>query len=84
MARKASVERAAAKIGGFATSKKNITVQYQGHDRSEVSILDAVKNDALLHGIKDSDIEQIDIYIKPEEHNIYYVINEEFNGRVDF
>ena len=32
MARKASVERAAAKIGGFATSKKNITVQYQGAD----------------------------------------------------
>ena len=84
MARKASVERAAAKVGGFATAKKNITIQYQGQDHPEKAILDAVKSDALSHGISDSDIGQVDIYIKPEDRSVYYVINEEINGRIDF
>lgn len=82
MARKASVERAAAKVGGFVTAKKNILVQYQGRDFNEKDILEAIKKDVYSKGIEDADISSVDIYIKPEEHAVYYVINDEINGQI--
>ena len=50
MARKCSVERAEMKAGGFATAKKNITIQYQGRERNEENLL------ALIMKIKISSI----------------------------
>ena len=45
MARKCSVERAEMKVGGFATAKKNITIQYRGQDKSEDTILANIKEE---------------------------------------
>ncbi|MCR5144599.1 MAG: DUF6465 family protein [Lachnospiraceae bacterium] len=84
MARKCSVERAEGIIGGFATAKKNITIQYGGRERSEENLLQMIKRDAIQNGVNDSDINEIDIYIKPEEGFVYYVINKETNGKIAF
>ena len=82
MARKSSVERAQEIVGGFATAKKNITIQYQGRERSQENILQQVRRDVYAKGVADEEIECINIYIKPEEQAVYYVVNGEIEGKI--
>lgn len=84
MARKVSVDRANEKVGGFATAKKNISIQFRGQDITQAALLEAVRKNLADRGIADADIDKVDLYIKPEEHTAYYVINDEINGQVGF
>lgn len=84
MARKSSVKRALEATGGFASAQKNIVVQYQNKDRKTDELLQLIKEDALSKGINESDFSKVDVYIKPEEQKVFYVINEEINGSIDF
>ena len=70
--------------GGFATAKKNIVIQYQGRERSEENLLSMIKRDAIKKGLKDEEIEHVDVYIKPEEQMVFYVINKEVEGSIAF
>lgn len=82
MARKDSTLRAMEKAGGFTTAKKNIIIQYQGMEKSETHILQKIRQDALSKGLKDDEIELVDVYIKPEEQMAFYVINKQVEGSV--
>ena len=84
MARKDSVNRAMEKAGGFATAKKNVVIQFQGRERDEEHLLQLVRKDVLEKGVKDEDILVVDIYIKPEEEKVFYVVNKEINGCIAF
>ena len=84
MARRCSVERANQKIGGFASAKKNVVIQYQGRERSEKNLLDLIYQDMLNQGINEGDIENIDIYVKPEEQAVFYVVNKKIEGQIAF
>jgi len=84
MARKSSVERANKLTGGFATASKNIVVQYQNRDKNMDEILDLIRKDAMSKGIDDADFCSVDVYIKPEEQKVFYVINKDVNGSIDF
>lgn len=84
MARKCSVERADKIAGGFARARKNIVIQYQGRERTEQHLLDMIRQDALDQGVLEDDIQEIDVYIKPEEHSVFYVINKETEGKIEF
>lgn len=84
MARKSSVARANEMTGGFAKAQKNIVVQFGDHEKGTEEILSQIKNDAISQGISDADFSKIDVYIKPEEHKVFYVINDKINGSVDF
>lgn len=84
MARKCSVERADKIAGGFARAKKNIVIQYQGRERTQQHLLDMIRQDALSQGLPEDDILEIDIYIKPEEHSVFYVVNKETEGKIEF
>lgn len=84
MARRCSAERAAKAIGGFATAKKNIVIQFQGRERQEQNLLDQIKLDILKQGMNDEDIEELDVYVKPEEQLVYYVVNKELSGQISF
>lgn len=84
MARRDSVERAMEKAGGFAMAKKNVTIQYSGRERSEAHIMSMIKKDALAKGMSDEEIELVDVYIKPEEGLVYYVINRQLEGSIEF
>ena len=84
MARKSSVERAQEIVGGFATAKKNITIQFQGRERSQENILQQIRREALAQGIADEEIEHVDIDITPEEQAVYYVINRQIEGKIAF
>lgn len=84
MARKSSVERANNLTGGFATAQKNIVIQFGNSERKTDDILKSIKEDAISKGIQDNDFSKVDVYVKPEEHKVFYVVNDEVNGSVDF
>ena len=84
MARRDSAARAEAVSGGFAMAKKNIVVQYNGRERKTDNILQQIKLDAASKGIDDATIDEVDVYIKPEEQMIFYVINKQFEGCIPF
>ena len=53
----------------------------------EVSMEDAitrVKEAWTATGNKEADLKEIAVYVKPEEKAIYYVVNGDVTGRVDF
>ena len=82
MARKCSAMRAEKEAGGFARAKKNIVIQYQGRERSEQNLMDLIKEDVLRQGVAEADITEV--YIKPEEEKVFYVVNKEINGEIAF
>ncbi|MBO5488748.1 MAG: hypothetical protein J5972_02455 [Eubacterium sp.] len=84
MALKSSVERAEKKAGGFASAKKNVVIQYQGRERQEQHLLDLIKDEVLSQGMKDDEINRVDVYVKPEEGKVFYVVNQEINGEIAF
>ena len=82
MARRCSVERANQQIGSFA--RKNLIIQYQGRERSEKHLLDLIYQDILDRGVQETEIEDIDIYVKPEDQAVFYVINKMIEGQIVF
>ncbi len=84
MARQSSVKRAIEATGSFATAQKNIVVQFQNKDRKTDELLHLIRQDVLSKGFSEADFAKIDVYIKPEEHKVFYVINDEVNGSIDF
>ena len=85
MARKISAMRAEEKLGGFATAKKHITVQYHERERSLDNLLSLIRRDVVEnHGIADEDITEVNVYIKPEENAVFYVINNKLQGQIEF
>lgn len=62
--------------------KANVYVEYQGQQTSTKDILAAVKKEWTSGGNKIKDIDTLDMYVKPEENTVYYVINgkEETSG----
>ena len=59
-----------------------ITIQHQGNEISVATIEENVKAAFVADGHKASSIKTLNIYVKPEEYAAYYVINDEFTGRV--
>jgi len=75
--KKAPAKKAAAK------SETVITVQFQGNEVAISSVEEKVKAQFVAEGHKASSIKTLSIYVKPEEHSAYYVINGDVTGRVD-
>ncbi len=84
MARRCSVQRANEKIGGFASAKKNVVIQYQGRERSEKHLLELIYQDVMGKGVNEAEIEDVDVYVKPEEQTVFYVINKKIEGQIAF
>ncbi|MDO4168438.1 MAG: DUF6465 family protein [Lachnospiraceae bacterium] len=62
--------------------KSNVYVEYQGQQRLMKDVLAAIKKEWTAAGNKIKDIDTLDMYVKPEENTVYYVINndEETSG----
>ena len=70
-----------------ATKKKEITttvrIQYLGKD---VAVKDKIKEIRAIWqkaGNRVRDIKDIELYVKPEDNKIYFVVNGDFDGSVD-
>lgn len=61
--------------------RPEIFVQYQGGENSMDALVEAVK--ANFHEEKKRTlITSLKMYVKPEEHTVYYVVNEAFEGKI--
>ena len=65
-------------------AKTSMFVEYQGKQVEDKAIIAAVKNAWTEAGNKVGDMKTVELYIKPEEASVYYVINETETGNVEF
>lgn len=64
--------------------KVNAYVEYYGKQVHESTMIAEVKKAWRKSGHKVGDIKSMDLYIKPEEDRVYYVINGTENGSIAF
>ena len=65
-------------------AKTSMFVEYQGKQVEDKAMVAAVKKAWTEAGNKVGDIKTMELYIKPEEASVYYVINETETGKVEF
>ncbi len=82
------VAKEAIKKAKKATTKKEIKtslfVEYYGKQVEDKVMIAAAKKAWTKSGNKVSDIKTIELYVKPEEAAVYYVINKTETGKVEF
>lgn len=66
-----------------AKIKQQTILQFDGNDYDVSAIEANVKASWKDAGKKLSDIETLDIYVKPQEGKAYYVVNKTIEGSVD-
>lgn len=75
----APAKKPAAKKAPAKDPKIKVFVEYQGRQVDQDAILKAVKADW-----KGESVKSLEVYVKPEDGAVYYVVNGEGAGRVDF
>ena len=87
-AEKEEKEVAEKKPAAKRTTKKAVkttfVVQAAGKEVSMEDAITRVKEAWTATGNKEADLKEIAVYVKPEEKAIYYVVNGDVTGRVDF
>lgn len=66
-----------------ANLKPELFIQYQGEEIDLSALIEAAKAD--FHSAKKRTlVTGLKLYVKPEEHAAYYVINEKNEGKISF
>ena len=79
---KDAVEKAAKKVVTGEVAPV-VYVQYMGDEKKVEDLVDAAKA-AFAVEHKGTRITDLKLYVKPEDRAAYYVVNEQFAGRVEF
>ena len=66
----------------MAKINQQMTLQFNGREFDLGAVEANVKKDWKDAGKKLSDIVDLDIYVKPEEATVYYVVNKQVEGSV--
>lgn len=82
-AKKAPAKKATPAKAAKAEIKTALYVQFAGNEATETDIIDKVKAAYVAEGHKESAIKEINLYVKPEEYAVYYVINDNASGKVN-
>lgn len=61
--------------------KSSLFLEHQGKQYDDKTILNKAKEIWINSGNKLKDIKTLNLYIKPEENAIYYVINDNTSGQ---
>lgn len=64
--------------------KTTFVVQAAGKEVSMEEAIERVKEAWTADGNKAADLKEIAVYVKPEEKAIYYVVNGDVTGKVEF
>ena len=87
-AEKVEKEVAEKKPAAKRTTKKAVkttfVVQAAGKEVSMEEAVERVKEAWTAAGNKAADLKEIAVYVKPEEEAIYYVVNGDVTGKVEF
>ena len=68
----------------MAAMKMKTFVEYNGKQVEEKELIASIKKVWVEAGNKVGDIKTLELYIKPEEATVYYVINETEKGSIEF
>ena len=60
-----------------------VVLQYREYEANMEDVTARVKSHYVAKGNKEESIENLQIYVKPEEFTAYYVINDSFCGKVN-
>lgn len=82
-AKKEPAKKATPVKAAKAEIKTALYVQFAGNEATEADIIDKVKAAYVAEGHKESAIKEINLYVKPEEYAVYYVINDKAIGKVN-
>ena len=63
--------------------KTALYVEYCGKQTEEKALVAKAKELWVAEGNKVKDIQTLNLYVKPEENAAYYVINEDFSGKIE-
>lgn len=83
-AKKAAAKKPAEKKTTKKAVKTTFVVQAAGREVTMEEAIARVKSAWVATGNKEAEIKEIAVYVKPEELSIYYVVNGDVTGRVDF
>ena len=64
--------------------KTTFVVQAAGKEVSMEDAIAKVKEAWVAEGNKEADLKEIAVYVKPEDKAIYYVVNGDVTGKVEF
>ena len=67
-----------------AAPEIHMTIQYQGRELTQANMLAAVKDAWTAAGNDLTAISSVDLYVKPEDAAVYYVINGTQEGKLPF
>ena len=67
----------------MAKINQQMTLQFNGREFDLGAVEANVKKNWKDAGRKLSEIADLDIYVKPEEAAVYYVVNKEIEGKVE-
>lgn len=80
------VKKTAAKVKKTVTAKKeiktDIVLQYGEKEVNTKDMIAAVKKEWTKSKNKVADIKSIELYVKPEDYAVYYVINGDTTGKI--
>lgn len=83
-AKKTTTRTAAAKTKKAAAVKENISIQFAGKDYTTEQLVKIAKDVWEFDLKKDpADFKEVQLYVKPEEAKVYYVINGTETGSFD-
>lgn len=63
--------------------KTALYVEYAGKQIEDKTLVTTAKELWVAEGNKVKDIKTLNLYVKPEENAAYYVINEDFSGKIE-
>lgn len=64
--------------------KEEVYIQYNQHEVRTTDIMDRAKSDYVSKGNKITDIKEIQVYVKPTDNAVYYVVNHSQTGKIEF
>lgn len=79
--RKPALDTVGKSVAGKEEEK--IVLQFSGREISTNEIKDQIKAVWVEQGHRVASIKKLEVYIKPEEYAVYYVINEKNSGKID-
>lgn len=60
-----------------------VLIQFQGQEGNVGDAIEKAKAEYVAAGHRVSSIKSLQVYLKPEEYAVYYVINQKFAGKVN-
>lgn len=60
-----------------------VLIQFQGHEDNVGNVVEKAKAEYVAAGHRVSSIKSLQVYLKPEEYAVYYVINQKFEGKIN-